>query len=237
MRGTERAATDESQPILSWPHSASMQGSLGNVARAPRRQQSLGSSGAMRLTEVVRKSGPSQSGSKYSISGDSRNVRSGLRLDAWVEFRHHEPTGPFDTADVGTVRQPYGELAYGQFTRRKQDETRRGNPADRRPGGERLMAAGKAARPARTGRAQIERRLLEGPEVFLNRRRRAAGVRVPAAVGRAYLGSRPGGECHGNAERCCHQEWQQRSRTTARVQAIDSTGSADDHRAAGDARR
>ena len=39
MRGSERAATPESQPIFLWPHNSSRQGSLGNVARAARCQQ------------------------------------------------------------------------------------------------------------------------------------------------------------------------------------------------------
>ena len=77
MRGSERAATAESQPILRWPHSSSMQGSLGK-GRAPRaasssmrRCRALSSS-----IEVVRKSGPSQSGSAYSIFGFASDLRS-----------------------------------------------------------------------------------------------------------------------------------------------------------------
>ena len=72
MRGSERAATPESQPIFVWPHSSSMQGSLGNVVRAARCQQlQTRADGRSRAPcEVVRKSGPSQSGSAYSTCGE-----------------------------------------------------------------------------------------------------------------------------------------------------------------------
>ena len=39
MRGSERRAMSEFQPIFVCPHNSSMQGSLGNVARAARCQQ------------------------------------------------------------------------------------------------------------------------------------------------------------------------------------------------------
>src|SRR5688572_345966 len=77
LRGRDRAATVESQPIFVWPHSSSIHGSLGNVVRAARCQQlgvELGS--ARSSTDVVRKSGPSQSGSAYATRGESRYSRS-----------------------------------------------------------------------------------------------------------------------------------------------------------------
>jgi hypothetical protein len=62
IRGSERAATPESQPIEAWPQSSSMHGSLGKAARADRIQQV--ETGPVRSSmDVARKSGPSQSGS------------------------------------------------------------------------------------------------------------------------------------------------------------------------------
>ena len=184
-RGSERAATAESQPIFRWPHSSSMHGSLGNVGRALR----VPAARSLAAVAIVRHR------SRQEVRAVA--VRFGvfdLRRIEHSRSRCRRRRRKVATTKLGRprlrglprLREPVRELERRRRPRPGNRMKRAGcGSAETHAVGERLMAPRKRTGPVRARGAQIEGFLRRANRDRRSRRRARAAARSTGRRGRA----------------------------------------------------
>ena len=139
----------------------------------------VSASGSM---DVVRKSGPSQSGSAYCTAGIAEDLDQSRRRRKSRESRHDEITSLLGMPHVAGSLQPVDELSLAQAWSGKEYEPGWHGLRSGCAAGSGVTPIGSRARPPGTGCAQIKGVLPEGFDVVGDR-----GGRAPCAAGQSLV--------------------------------------------------